>query len=109
MIGHLLTTTAARSRLDTTADGGGGTSSEWVDLDPLPCKRDQPVAIEREQAGADGADLKHPVYFEPGDDVRRGDRLDVDGLALVVTFVYRPSKPVYLRADCRERQGEEPL
>ncbi|GAA1015892.1 hypothetical protein Aple_010720 [Acrocarpospora pleiomorpha] len=108
-IDHLLNTTAAVTRKDDTDDGGGGRASAWVAVGILPCRRSQPTAIEREVAAAGGGDLSWPVYFSAGADIKRGDRLQVDGLALEVLAVYPPSQHIYLRADCRHRQGEEPL
>lgn len=109
MIEHLLNRTAAVSRRMTIGDGGGGRAAAWLPVGTPRCRVSQPHPVERERAGQSGADLEATVYFAPAADVRRGDRLDVDGDELEVVAVFSPSEAIYLRADCRRRQGEEPL
>ncbi|MGW4641809.1 head-tail adaptor protein [Sphaerisporangium sp. NPDC004334] len=104
---RLLNRTLQVRRPHTTGDGGGGQVTTWQAAGTVRARLSQPTAVERETGDQYGADLTYPVYLLPEADVRRGDQL-IDGeRVLLVTEVYTPSEPVYLRADCRRRQSEE--
>lgn len=109
MIEHLLNVSLRHRRPSTTRDGGGGQSTSWQELDSVRGRVSQATAAtEREAADQHGADLTYPVYLAPEADVRRGDELaDGSGRVFVVLAAYPPSRPIYLRADCRSRQSEE--
>lgn len=86
-------------------DGGGGSTTTLVQVGTERARISQPTATERQAAGRDGARLTHVVYVPPRGDVRRGDELRTPaGKVLDVLAVFEPSKPVYRRADCEERQ-----
>lgn len=107
-IGMHLNRRLAHYRREETDDGSGGVITEWVNLGTVRGRVSQPTAAERVAAQQAGADHTQPVYVQPRADVRRGDELrGAEGRWRVVA-VFRPSEPVYLRADCELTQGEEP-
>lgn len=95
-------------RQDTVQDGSGGQVTEWVSLGTVRARVSQPTAAERVAAQQAGATHTQPVYVQPRADVRRGDELRGPEGSWRVTAVFRPSEPVYLRADCELTQGEGP-
>ncbi len=72
----------------------------------------QPTATERVLADADGQNIDAKLYLEPDCPVAVGDLVDIEGDGLghwLVLSLLRPSRQVYVRADCRRRQGEGDL
>lgn len=106
MIEHLLNRSVLVLRPETTGDGGGGQVTTWSPVGTVRGRVSQPTSRERETGDQHGADLTHEVYFAPRADVRRGDRLQVGTDLLEVLATYEPSRPKYLRADCRLRESE---
>lgn len=89
----------------TTVDSMGGQSTVLTQLGTLRGRRSQPSqSTERAEASADSSRVTDIVYLRPDADVRRNDELRIDGVVLDVEAVYRPSIPIYLRADCHSRQ-----
>lgn len=107
-IGNYLNRRLQHYRRETTSDGSGGQIATWVSLGPVRARVSQPTAAERVAAQQAGADHTQPVYVRPRSDVRRGDELRGPEGAWRVNAVFRPSEPVYLRADCELIQGEGP-
>ncbi len=95
-------------RYQTGPDGSGGQTTTWVHLGAVRARVSQPTAAERVAAQQAGAEHTQPVYVAPRADVRRGDELRGPEGSWRVGAVFRPSEPVYLRADCELVQGEEP-
>ena len=93
-------------RREEEPDGSGGVMTDWVRLGSVRARVSQPTAAERVAAQQAGAEHTQPVYVQPRADVRRGDELRGAEGAWRVTAVFRPSEPVYLRADCKLTQGE---
>ena len=93
-------------RREETPDGSGGTVTTWLLIGTVRARVSQPTAAERVAAQQAGAEHTQPVYVQPRADVRRGDELRGPEGAWRVTAVYRPSEPVYLRADCELTPGE---
>lgn len=94
-------------RREEVSDGSGGVITDWVNLGRVRARVSQATTAERVAAQQAGADHTQPVYLGPRADVRRGDELRGPEGNWRVTSVYRPSEPVYLRADCELIQGEE--
>ena len=95
-------------RYQTTPDGSGGQVTTWTQLGTVRARVSQPTAAERVAAQQAGAEHTQTVYVQPRADVRRGDELRGPEGAWRVKAVFRPSEPVYLRADCELVQGGEP-
>lgn len=93
-------------RREEASDGSGGVTTDWVERGPVRARVSQATTAERVAAQQAGADHTQPVYVSPRADVRRGDELRGPEGSWRVTSVYRPSEPVYLRADCELVQGE---
>lgn len=106
-IGMHLNRRLGHYRREEVPDGSGGVVTEWVHLGAIRARVSQATTAERVAAQQAGADHTQPVYVRPRADVRRGDELRGPEGAWRVTSVYRPSEPVYLRADCELTQGEE--
>ncbi|MFC4333865.1 phage head completion protein [Salininema proteolyticum] len=100
MISHLLNQALTHQRPTTVPDGAGGSTTTMVDLAVKACRVSQSTASERLYGAQAQADHAQPIYFAPGEDVRKDDQLgDDDGRAWRVTAVIRPSKAAYVRAD----------
>ena len=96
---HELPRTLAVWRTTTTDDGAGGQESTRGQVGSLRARVAQPSAAERVAAMQAGSVLTMPVYLQPDADVRRGDDLIGAGETYRVKATFRPSEPVYLRAD----------
>ena len=106
---HLMNTTVLVQRREQAPDGMGGQESDWQDLATYPARISQPAtggqAREYVTAAQATRTITQRVYFLPGVDVIRGDRvLTLNGRTLAVEAIIEPSEPVYRRADCREDQ-----
>lgn len=93
-------------RREEASDGSGGTVTTWLLIGTVRARVSQPTAAERTAAQQAGAEHTQPVYVQPRADVRRGDDLVGAEGSWRVVAVFRPSEPVYLRADCELVQGE---
>ena len=83
---------------------------------PQPSSGTGPAGSERALARTGvgpqqgGAELAHPVYTEPDEDIRRGDELtdQATGQVWRVVAAVAPSvEGTYLRLDCEVHQAEE--
>ena len=96
------------SRRRQTGDGQGG----WVE-DPVPIGtvrgRLRPAtSAEREQAAQEQRQITHVFYCQAGEDIVRGDRLQIGDLVVEVQGVREPSLAGYhLEIDCLEQQFEQ--
>lgn len=104
--GHDLNRTLTVWRPDTAPDGAGGQTVTMVEVGTVRARVSQPSAAERVAAAQAGAEHSHPVYLAPDADVARGDELRGDGQTFRVRTTFRPSEPVYLRADCELVESE---
>lgn len=111
---RLLNTTVEVWRPSTTDDGSGGQTTDVLLVDarvrarvsqPAPAGGD--TGANRTDGNQSGADLITPIYFAPGQDVRRGDEIRAPGGRVFdVDAVVDPSEVAYVRADCTRRQPE---
>ena len=107
MIGHLLNTAVTVYRASYVADGRGGRTRSTASQGSIRAKVDQPFGMERMVAGQEGDTLTHVVHVAYGEDVRRGDELDIgDARRLRVKNVVSDSHGTYRRLECEEIQGE---
>lgn len=77
---------AGHYRSTDTPDGAGGYTREWLQLDdPVDVSYGIPSPAERAVAEQDGVEFDYVLKVPAGVDVRRGDRLVVDGLTIEAT------------------------
>lgn len=89
-----------------TADGSGGQSTAYTQHGTERARVSQPSAAEQVEAARAGATHTHAVYLRPTAAVYRGDELRGGGQTFRVKNTYRPSEPVYLRADVELSETE---
>ena len=119
-LNHLLAQTATLQRLDGASDHLGNPSGVFVAVSPtLKCRLTAATANAKYSAASEGvADVSHVLFFAPGADVRKGDRvssvLTIDGTELAPTdldvlFIRRPTAGAgrvhHLEALCRGIKG----
>lgn len=104
MIRHLLNTFVEVQRQHTESDGMGGETVTVVTVGSFPAKVDQATLREEFIASQLGSTHSHNVYFSSDADVRRDDRLTEGGRTLRVLSTTRPSRAVYLKAECELRE-----
>lgn len=75
----MLKETFLQERKDLIADGAGGFTVDWVEVNTaLPGLLTQaPIVYEDERGAKHEARLKHIFYTYPDVDIRRGDRLSI--------------------------------
>lgn len=106
MIGHLLNADLVVYRPSYSADGRGGRSKSFAELDTIRGQVCQATAQERLVASQLGAKLTHVVYAAAGVDVDRGDELDDGGARrLRVVDVLADSRATYTRLECVVVEG----
>lgn len=103
----LLNAQVAVNRSQIVSDGMGGSVESWVSIGAFPAKVDQATANERQLAAQWGSKHSHNVYMDPATDVQRGDRLTSAGRTYRVLATVKPSRPVYLRAECEYIESED--
>lgn len=120
-ITHLLDRELTHYRTTGVRTPSGGLSEArtavgvvWVRV-PQPSSSTGPAATERvlarTQVGPQqgGAEMVHPIWVEPDEDIRRGDELADDSTGevwRVVADVYPSVDGVYLRLDCEKHQAD---
>jgi head-tail adaptor len=98
VIGHLLRRQMDIYRRDETADGQGGTTTEWLLVGPANFKVDQPTAEELQVAEQSQSRHSHNIYAQPGTDIQRGDELRSGGQTFRLIAVVEPSQAIYRKA-----------
>jgi SPP1 family predicted phage head-tail adaptor len=92
-----------------TPDGQGGWVIGYVAGDTVRGRIRPASSSEREVAQKEERQITHVLYVVAGTDIRRGDRVTVDGLTVEVDAIREPSKAGHhLEIDCLEKQVEEP-
>lgn len=108
----LLNVTVTISRKARAADGQGGWSETWTELEAVP-GRIRPISPAEQTVGQQrDAQITHVAYFALGVDVARDDQLvylapNGEAKTLTVRAVREPSEPHHLQVDCEERQAGE--
>lgn len=96
---------AVTRRSARVSDGEGGWTEGYADyLLDVRCRRRPVGDSDTEIAEQLAAVIAHVVYFEPTEDVVRGDQVVVDGYELVLEATTKPSRARYLTAACSETQ-----
>lgn len=106
MVGHLLNRTLQVWRATPTPDAGGGQAVTRTQVAAVPARVSDPSSTELTLGQRAEARRTHDVYFLPTADVRRGDELRGGGLVLDVIGTMRPSRVVYLKAECESTDSE---
>lgn len=109
LVNHLLKQTADVYRQTEVADGQGGVTYSFAQLQSgRKVKIDQASAREQFEAEQAGTSLTHKVYQKHDDDIQRGDEYRSGTDRYRVMNVVGPSTPgVYLRADVEIIQSEQ--
>lgn len=109
-IGHLLNRTFNRWRKTETADGMGGSTPSWTQVDTVKGRLSSPSPAERQTAAQEGVDISQVLYLEGGSDVARGERL-VDGtLTVEIVSVTVPSVAGHhVKATVKTEPWDEPI
>lgn len=99
MIGHLLTQRATISRKTAANDSYESKASFTVAATNVPCLvQGKNGSIRALAAGRNDVAL-YRAFFEAGADIRTQDRLALDGVTYVVTFVQTHARPAHIEAD----------
>lgn len=108
MLSTLLNRQLAVSRRVAAQDGMGGETSTWQPAGSVWASVAQPAPKEEQEAAAFESTQAFRIYLEPGEDVRRGDRLEdaTRGQAFRVHAVLTNSRETYSKALCELEQGE---
>jgi SPP1 family predicted phage head-tail adaptor len=108
-IGHLLNRSPNVWRKVETDDGMGGFTVEWVNQGTVDARFSRPAPSEREVAAQRGVEITHDVYFKPGTEVTRGDRLVDGNLTVEIVSLVSPSREsAYLKGSGREEPWAAP-
>lgn len=102
-ITHLLNRTMRVWHRDDVQDDGGGRAAGWVDQQrSVKVRLSSASPAQRQTAAQEGVEITHVGFMLPGVDVARGSRLVDDDISVVIVSLVTPSRPDFLRADCRE-------
>ena len=102
---HLLNKVVTIRRKTRTSDGQGFIEAE-ADLATGVKARISPASgNERVVAAQEGADVTHAAYFEPTQDVKRGDIVVESSDRFEVLFILDPSKTHHRKAVMRISQA----
>ena len=93
------------SRRRQTGDGQGGWVEDLVPIGTVRGRLRPASSSEREQAAQEQRQISHVFYCQAGEDIARGDRLQIGDLVVEVQGVREPSLAgEHLEVDCMEIQ-----
>jgi len=97
----------AQTRPTRTSDGQGGWTVSYANVGAIMGRLRPASSEERTVAAQEQRRLSHVFYCDADEDVRRGDRLVEDGIAVEVLDIREPSRARHhLECDCWETQRE---
>lgn len=101
-------TQAVQWRKSTTADEAGGASVAWAEIGCINAVIGIPSPSERTVADQDGVDFTNTVKVPASADVRRGDRLVLDGRTIDIVSDAMGTQSAVKHLRGREEPWDEP-